>query len=58
MMHGHRNIKYGLHVSTHIELSSGPQDVDPDIQTFTASWDSQCLQSKQLCIIHNIKHKR
>ena len=30
---------YGLHVSTPIESSSGPQDVDPDIRTFTALWD-------------------
>jgi len=29
----------------HIE-SSGPQDVDPDIQTFTSLWDPQRLQSK------------
>ena len=26
--------------------SSGPQDVDPSIQTFTALWDPKCLQNK------------
>ena len=30
-----------LHVSTHIESSSGPQGVGPDIQTYTALWDPQ-----------------
>jgi len=33
--------KYGLHVSTSIESSSGAQGVDPDIQTFTVlRWGS------------------
>jgi hypothetical protein len=31
-----------------VESSSGPRDVGPDIQTFTALWDPQRLQ--------NIKH--
>jgi len=30
-----------------IESSSGPQDVGPDIQTFTALWDPQRLQNKR-----------
>ena len=28
------------------ESPSGPQDVDPDIQTFSALWDPQLLESK------------
>jgi hypothetical protein len=28
------------------ESFSGPQNVDPDIQTFTALWDPQRLQNK------------
>jgi len=30
-----------------IESSSGPQDVDPDIQKFIALWDPQHLQDKK-----------
>ena len=33
--------KYGLHVSIHIESSSGPQGVDPYIQTLAGLWDPQ-----------------
>jgi len=37
-----------------IESSSGPQGVDPDIQTFTALWDPQRLQNtKYKLYIHN-----
>jgi SET domain-containing protein len=49
--------QYGLHVSTPIESSSGPQCVDPDIQTFTALRDPQRLQNKKYVLYIYIKHQ-
>jgi len=43
-----------LHVSTHIESFSGPQDVDPSIQTL---WDPQRLHSKKYALHINVKHQ-
>ena len=37
-------------------VTSGPQDVDPDIQTFIALWDPQRLQSKMYTLQIYIKH--
>jgi len=33
-----------------IESSSGPQDVDPDIQKIIALWDPQRLQNKKYAL--------
>jgi len=33
------------------ESSSGPQDVDPDIQKFSELWDPQFLQNK-ICALY------
>jgi len=40
-----------LHVSTHVESYSGPQDVDPSIQTL---WDPQRLHSKKYALHINV----
>ena len=44
-----------LHVSTHIESSSGPQDIDPSIQTL---WDPERLHSTKYALHINVKHQR
>ena len=35
----------GLHVSTRIESPSGPQGVDPNVQTFAALWDPNAYRN-------------